>query len=88
MSSKNLPLTLCITSGKGGVGKTSLTVNLAFALVKKGARVLIVDGDLGLANVDVILGLSVKRTIRDVLDSGADPLEEGLRKVLGRGRRI
>ena len=75
MSTKKPPVTLCITSGKGGVGKTSLTVNLAFALAEKGARVLIVDGDLGLANVDVLLGLSVKRTIRDVLDSGADPLE-------------
>jgi len=75
LSSKPPPVTLCITSGKGGVGKTSLTVNLAFALVKKGDRVLVVDGDLGLANVDVLLGLSVKRTIRDVLDSGVDPLE-------------
>ncbi len=75
MPTKKAPVTLCITSGKGGVGKTSLTVNLAFALAEKGARVLIVDGDLGLANVDVLLGLSVKRTIRDVLDSGVDPLE-------------
>jgi flagellar biosynthesis protein FlhG len=75
MTTKVDPVTLCITSGKGGVGKTSLAVNLAFALAKKGTRVLVVDGDLGLANVDVLLGLTVKRTIRDVLDSGADPLE-------------
>lgn len=75
MTTKKDPVTLCITSGKGGVGKTSLAVNLAFALAKKGPRVLVVDGDLGLANVDVLLGLSVKRTIRDVLDSGADPFE-------------
>ena len=75
MTTKKDPVTLCITSGKGGVGKTSLAVNLAFALANKGLRVLVVDGDLGLANVDVLLGLSVKRTIRDVLDSGADPSE-------------
>lgn len=75
MPAKKDPVTLCITSGKGGVGKTSLAVNLAFALTRKGLSVLVVDGDLGLANVDVLLGLSVKRNIRDVLDSGADPLE-------------
>ncbi|MDY7032446.1 MAG: MinD/ParA family protein [Thermodesulfobacteriota bacterium] len=69
------PITLGITSGKGGVGKTSLAVNISFALVQKGLRVLVVDGDLGLANVDVLLGLSVKSTIRDVLIGEMDPLE-------------
>jgi len=69
------PVTACLSSGKGGVGKTSLTVNLAFALAQKGLRVLLVDGDLGLANVDVLLGLQVKTTIRDILDTEADPLE-------------
>ena len=69
------PVTLCITSGKGGVGKTSLAINLAFALAQKDQHVLVVDGDLGLANVDVLLRLSVQTTIRDVLESGADPLE-------------
>lgn len=75
MPAKKDPITLCITSGKGGVGKTSLAVNLAFALAEKGHSVLVVDGDLGLANVDVLLGLSVRKTIRDVLDSGVAPLE-------------
>jgi len=74
MDSKG-PVKLCITSGKGGVGKTSLTVNLAYALAANQKRVLIVDGDLGLANVDVLLGLSVDRTIRDVLDGGVDPAQ-------------
>jgi flagellar biosynthesis protein FlhG len=69
------PVTACLSSGKGGVGKTSLSVNLAYALVQKGARVLVVDGDLGLANVDVLLKLQVQNTIRDILDRGADPLE-------------
>ncbi len=63
----------CITSGKGGVGKTCLAVNLGFALARQGRRVLLVDGDLGLANVDVLLGLEVRATIQDVLDCGADP---------------
>lgn len=75
MTDSKGPRKLCITSGKGGVGKTTLTVNLAYALADDGRKVLIVDGDLGLANVDVLLGLSVERTIRDVLDGGADPLE-------------
>ena len=65
----NGPVTICVASGKGGVGKTSLTVNLAAALSESGLRVLVVDGDMGLANVDLLLGISVKRTIRDVLDS-------------------
>lgn len=63
----------CITSGKGGVGKTSLAVNLAFALARRGKRILLVDGDLGLANVDVLLGLEVGATIREILDQGVDP---------------
>ncbi len=69
------PMILSVSSGKGGVGKTSLTVNLAFALSQKGLRVLVVDGDMGLANVDVLLRLTVRKTIRDVLERGEDPLK-------------
>ena len=69
------PVTLCITSGKGGVGKTSLTVNLAIALSQKGKKVLVVDGDMGLSNVDVLVRLSARKTIGDVLKSGLNPLE-------------
>jgi len=58
--SKKTPQTLCVTSGKGGVGKTSFTVNFAIALTRNDSRVLVVDGDMGLANVDVLLRLSVK----------------------------
>jgi flagellar biosynthesis protein FlhG len=75
MTKTKKPITVSISSGKGGVGKTSCTINLAFAISQKGPRVLIVDGDLGLANVDVMLRLSVKTTIRDILETGLDPLE-------------
>jgi len=57
------PKIWCITSGKGGVGKTSLAVNLAFVLAHQGTWVLLLDGDLGLANVAVLLGLEVKATV-------------------------
>ena len=70
---KKQPAVVCISSGKGGVGKTSLAVNLGLGLSRQGLRVLIVDGDMGLANVDLMLGLDVDRTVRDVLDAGIDP---------------
>ncbi|NLY41970.1 MAG: MinD/ParA family protein, partial [Desulfovibrionales bacterium] len=50
------PLVLSVTSGKGGVGKTNLSVNLALCLTRLGRRCVILDADLGLANVDVVLG--------------------------------
>ncbi len=66
-------MTICISSGKGGVGKTSIAINLAIALSGSGARVLLLDGDLGLANVDVMLGLTVSKTIRDILEEELPP---------------
>ncbi len=62
---------IAVTSGKGGVGKTMSTINMALAAVKSGAKVLIVDGDLGLSNVDVVMGLEVKGTLKDVLEGHA-----------------
>lgn len=53
-----LPLVLSITSGKGGVGKTNISSNLAYNLAKMGKKVLLLDADLGLANVDVLLGVA------------------------------
>lgn len=57
------PLVLSVTSGKGGVGKTNLSVNLAYTLQRKGKRVLLMDADLGLANVDILLGLAPEYNI-------------------------
>lgn len=59
--------TLAVTSGKGGVGKTNTVVNLACAMADIGHKVLIIDADLGLANVDVLLGLTPKYNIYDVI---------------------
>ena len=63
----NLPLVLSVTSGKGGVGKTNLSVNLACCLARAGKRVVLLDADLGLANVDVLLGISPKYNLFHLL---------------------
>ena len=59
---------MAISSGKGGVGKTNVSVNLAIALGQAGRTVLLLDADLGLANVDVILGISPRYTLEHVID--------------------
>ena len=64
-----------ITSGKGGVGKTSFTINLAISLAKMGYRIVIIDGDFGLANVDLMLGVSSRYGIGEII-SGQMDLEE------------
>lgn len=66
---------LAVTSGKGGVGKTNFTINLALALTEYGQRVIILDGDLGLANVDIAFGLTARYTIEHLL-SGEKTIEQ------------
>jgi len=58
---------ITITSGKGGVGKTTATANLAVALAAEGSKVVCIDGDIGLRNLDVILGLE-NRIVYDIVD--------------------
>ncbi|KNZ33736.1 MAG: cobyrinic acid a,c-diamide synthase [Methylibium sp. NZG] len=68
---------LAITSGKGGVGKTFVAANLAAALVRQGRRVLVLDADLGLANLDVVLNLAPKVTLHDVF-TGKTALDDAV----------
>jgi len=66
---------LAVSSGKGGVGKTTIVANLAYALSKRGKRVLVVDTDLGLNNIDILFGLTSKKHIGHVL-SGKSNVED------------
>ncbi|WP_276307799.1 MinD/ParA family protein [Stenotrophobium rhamnosiphilum] len=73
---------IAVTSGKGGVGKTSVSVNLAVSMAMSGKKVMLLDGDLGLANVDVMLGLQPKYNLADVIE-GKCTLEDTLLKGPG-----
>jgi flagellar biosynthesis protein FlhG len=96
MDKKNTPQVIGIASGKGGVGKTTITVNLAVALAKQGQRVLLLDADLGLANAQLALGcqapfnlghvLRGEKTLHDIIvrtDSGVGlvPGASGVREL-------
>ena len=74
------PLLLTVTSGKGGVGKTTLAVNLGTYWASKGRRILVVDGDLGLANVDIMFGIKPAYTFKHVLSG-----EKTISDVIVRG---
>jgi len=63
---------IAVTGGKGGVGKTNISVNMSLALAKLGKRVVLLDADLGLANVDLLLGLKAEKNIADVLSGNCD----------------
>ena len=71
---------IAVASGKGGVGKTNVVANLALALQRRGQRVIVVDADLGLANLDTLLGLHPRATLRHVVHG-----ERGIRDVLVEG---
>ena len=80
---------IAVANGKGGVGKTSLSVSLAISLAEHGHSALLFDADLGLANIDLILGLQPQTTLKHVLVDGADIKDavldgpEGVRVVTG-----
>jgi flagellar biosynthesis protein FlhG len=79
---KPLGKVMAVTSGKGGVGKTFVSANLAAALAKRGHKVLVLDADLGLANLDVVLNLYPKITLHDVF-TGKARLEEAIVRAPG-----
>ena len=79
---KPLGKVIAITSGKGGVGKTFVSANLAAALAKRGYKVLVLDADLGLANLDVVLNLYPKITLHDVF-TGKARLEDAILQAPG-----
>ncbi len=61
---------IAVTSGKGGVGKTNIVVNVAYLLSSIGKKVIVFDADLGLANVDILLGLKSKYSLLDTIKNG------------------
>jgi flagellar biosynthesis protein FlhG len=69
-ANSNATLSVAILSGKGGVGKTNLALNLSYALFRAGHKVLLMDFDVGLANVDVLLGLSPEKNLQDLFRPG------------------
>lgn len=79
-STSVLPRVICVTSGKGGVGKTNVVVNLAFALSGLGKKILVLDADLNLANVDVLLGLTPRYNLHHVFIG-----EKTLKEILVKG---
>jgi flagellar biosynthesis protein FlhG len=68
-------LSIAITSGKGGVGKTQLAANLGVALAQRGLRTLLLDADLGLAGLDLALGVKPEHTLNEVLEGKFKPEE-------------
>ncbi|NQZ50152.1 MAG: MinD/ParA family protein [Moritella sp.] len=75
MSNNKKVKVIAVSGGKGGVGKTNVTLNMAVALAAQGKRVMVLDADLGLANVDVLLGLRVHKNISHVI-SGECTLDD------------
>jgi MinD-like ATPase involved in chromosome partitioning or flagellar assembly len=82
---KNIPRVIAITGGKGGVGKTSVSINLSIALSRMGSNVCLLDGDTGLANINIMLGLypaytlehlfTGERSIQDIVIDGPEGVQ-------------
>ncbi len=68
LNSKDRARLIAVTSGKGGVGKSNFALNFALSLIEQGKRTLLLDLDLGFANIDVLLGFSPRYTILDMLN--------------------
>lgn len=74
---------ISVTGGKGGVGKTSISLNLALSLAKQGSKVCLFDADLGMANINILLGLYPKYTLEDVIFGDKSMQDVLLRTGLG-----
>lgn len=85
MSSQSKTKIVTVTSGKGGVGKSNVSLNFALSLIKQGKKVLILDVDLGLANIDVLMGVSPRRTLMQMIEQQLsiwDVIEKGPEGIL------
>lgn len=71
-NSVNVPRIITVTSGKGGVGKSNIVVNLSIALQKMGRKVMIFDADIGMGNDDIIMGCSSRYNVFDVISNGKE----------------
>lgn len=67
--------TICISSGKGGVGKSNITLSLGTSIAEKGKRVIIIDGDIGLANLEILMGKSPEYSFLDIIEEKKSPYE-------------
>ena len=67
VNNNKLAKVITITSGKGGVGKTSIAINLAMQIAARGKKVIIIDADMGLANVEVMLGIRPRYDLGDLM---------------------
>ena len=80
---------ITVTSGKGGVGKTSISINLAIQLARMGKRVVVFDADFGLANIEIMLGVRPQYNLADMMFKGKDlkdiivQSEEGISFISG-----
>ncbi len=80
VANRQKPMVLSVASGKGGVGKTVTSINLALSACRMGLKTLLLDGDLGMANVDIVLGLRSRYNIHDVMTN-----QQSLRSILLEG---
>lgn len=80
---KHLARVITVTSGKGGVGKSNVSVNLAIQLSRMGERVVVFDADFGLANIEIMLGVRPKYNLADMMYRG-----KALQDVISPGRII
>ena len=69
-SARNIARVITVTSGKGGVGKSSISINVGIELAKTGKRVIILDADFGLANIEVMLGIRPQYNLADLMFHG------------------